>query len=104
MIAPANRDQSYLISPANRARIDNWINEAPEFRTVETEPLANDAWESRALEDGQIVFEEVEVDADTPIMRRLAAWCEEHTKPPVKPIVKAGIAPEREPLRRCAKY
>jgi hypothetical protein len=92
-----------VIAPANRAKIDNWINEAPEYRKVETEPLANDAWESRAVEDGQIVFEEVEVDADTPILRRLANWCEEHTKVPVKPLVKAGIAPQPAPLRRWAK-
>ena len=92
-----------MVTAANRARIDNWINEAPDFRKVETEPLANDAWESRAVEDGQIVFEEVEVDVDSPILRRLAAWCEEHTKAPVKPLAKAGIAQDRVPLRRWAK-
>jgi hypothetical protein len=101
--APVNRAQIHLIAPAHRAKIDNWINEAPEYRKVETEPLANDAWESRAIEDGQIVFEEVEVDADTPLLRRLAAWCEEHTKLPVRPPVKAGSAPERVALRRWAK-
>ena len=92
-----------MIAPSNRAKIDGWINEAPEFRKVETEPLANDAWESRAVEDGQIVFEEVEVDVDSPILRRLALWCEEHTKTLAKPPVKAGTAPERMPLRRWAK-
>ncbi len=85
---------------ADRAKIENWVNEAPEFRKVETEPLANDAWESRATEDDQILFEEVEVDVDLPILRRLAAWCEEHSKPPVKPPVKAISAHERRPLRR----
>lgn len=92
-----------MIAPPNRAKIDGWINEAPEFRKVETEPLANDAWESRCVEDGQIVFEEVEVDVDSPILRRLAMWCEEHTKTPAKPPVKAGAIPERMPLRRWAK-
>jgi hypothetical protein len=92
-----------VIAPSNRAQIDNWINEAPEFRRVETEPLANDAWESRAIEDGQVVFEEVEVDVDLPILRKLAAWCEEHTKIPARPPVKAGIAHDRLPLRRAAK-
>jgi hypothetical protein len=92
---------SIVIAPSNRAKIDNWINEAPEFRKVETEPLANDAWEIRALEDGQVVFADAEVETDEPIMRRLADWCEQHTKLPVKPPVKAG--PALEPLRRWAK-
>ena len=38
-----------VIAPANRAKIEGWINEAPEFRRVETEPLANDAFEIRAI-------------------------------------------------------
>jgi len=92
-----------VIDPANRAKIDNWINEAPEFRKVETEPLANDAFEIRAVEDGQVVFEDAEVDTDEPLLRRLANWCEQHTKLPVKPPVKAGVAAERAPLRRWAK-
>ncbi len=92
-----------MIAASNRARIDNWINEAPEFRKVETEPLANDAWESRAVEDGQIVFEEVEVDVDSPILRRLADWCEQHTNSLAKPPVKAGAATEPMPLRRWAR-
>jgi hypothetical protein len=89
-----------VIAPANRAKIENWINEAPELRRVETEPLANDAFEVRALEDGQIVFQDAEVDTDEPILRRLANWCEQHTKPSAKPPVKASAAPE--PLRRWA--
>jgi hypothetical protein len=103
VIAAANRAQIHLIAPVDRAKIDRWIEEAPDLRKVETEPLANDAWESRAMEDGQIVFEEVEVDADTPILRRLAAWCEEHTKREVKPPVKAGRAAVPAPLKRWAK-
>ena len=100
MVAPANRAQAHLIGSADRAKIDRWIAEAPEFRKVETEPLANDAWESRAMEDGQIVFEEVEVDADTPILRRLAAWCDQQTTRLMKPPVKAGRASELTPLKR----
>jgi hypothetical protein len=92
-----------VIAPSNRAKIDNWINEAPEYRKVETEPLANDAWESRAVEDGQIVFEEVEVDADEPVLHRLAQWCEQHTKNVAKPPVKTRPAAERFPTRRWAK-
>ena len=102
-MAPANRPQVHLIASADRARIDRWIAEAPEFRKVETEPLANDAWESRAIEDGQIAFEEVEVDTDAPIMRRLAAWCEQQTKRLIKPPVKTGSVPEPAPLTRSAK-
>jgi hypothetical protein len=92
-----------VIAPSNRAKIDGWINEAPEFRKVETEPLANDAWEIRAIEDGQIVFEDAEVDTDQPVLHRLAAWCAQHTKTPAKPPVKTGPAREHLPLRRWAK-
>jgi hypothetical protein len=92
-----------VIAPANRAKIDNWINEAPEIRTVETEPLANDAFEIRAIEDGRIVFEDAEVDTDEPILRRLANWCEQHTKASAKPPVKAGAARETPPQRHWAK-
>jgi hypothetical protein len=92
-----------VIAPANRAKIDDWINEAPEFRKVEIEPLANDAWEIRAVEDGQPVFEDAEVDTDEPVLRRLAAWCEQHTKVSPKPLAKAGPAPEHVRLKRWAK-
>ena len=89
-----------VIDPKNRAKIDNWVNEAPEFRKVEVEPLASDAWEIRVIEDGQIVFANAEVDTDEPLLRRAANWCEQHSKLPVKPPVKAGGAPEGLPLRR----
>ena len=92
-----------VIAPANRAKIDDWINEAPEFRRVETEPLANDAWEIRAIEDGQVVFADAEVDTDVPTLHRVASWCEQHTQRPIKAPVKAGAAAERLPLRRWAK-
>jgi hypothetical protein len=92
-----------VIDPANRAKIDNWINEAPELRKIEAEPLANDAFEIRAFEDGQVVFEYSEVDTDEPLLRRLANWCEQHTKIPPRPPVKASVPPERLPLRRWAK-
>lgn len=103
MVASANRAQVHLIASADRARIDRWIAESPDFRKVETEPLANDAWESRALEDGQVMFEEVEVDADSPIMRRLAAWCDQQTKRVAKPPVKTSRAIEPAPLKSLAK-
>ena len=93
-----------VLAPSIRAKIDDWINEAPEFRKIETEPLASDAWEIRALEDGQIVFEDAEVDTDEPILYRLAAWCEQHTKPSAKPPVKARASSDHPRLRRAAKY
>lgn len=92
-----------VIDPGNRAKIDNWVNEAPEYRKVEVEPLASDAWEIRVIEDGQVVFANAEVDTDEPLLRRVADWCEQHTKLPVKPPVKAGSAPKPPPLRRVAK-
>jgi hypothetical protein len=91
-----------VVAPANRVKIESWLNEAPEFRRVETEPLANDAFEIRAIEDGQIVFEDAEVDTDEPILRRLADWCEQHMKRPARPPVKVGTASEPPPLRRSA--
>lgn len=84
-----------MLHSSVKAKIDAWVNEAPEFRRVETEPLANDAWESRAIEDGQVVFEEVDVDTDEPVLRRLAEWCSQHTLFAPRPPVKAGaFAPE----------
>ena len=92
-----------MLSELNRAKIANWINEAPDFRSVESEPLANDAWETRAIEDGQIVFEEVDLDTDQPILNRLAAWCEHHTKLEPRPPVKtSGPADEATPARAAA--
>lgn len=78
-----------VIAPSIRAKIDDWINEAPEFRRVETEALASDAWEIRAIEDGQVVFADAEVDTDAPLFYRLATWCERHTLARPKPPVKA---------------
>ena len=94
---------SIVLAPATRVKIETWINEAPEFRKVETEPLANDAWETRAIEDGQVVFEEVDVETDEPVLNRLAAWCELHTKTSAKPPVKATGAFESAPQRRVGQ-
>lgn len=93
-----------MIAAADRERIDGWINEAPDYRKVETEPLEESVgWESRAIEDGEVVFEELEEDAEEPQLRQLAAWCERHTKRRAKPPVKAVRVAEREPRRRVAK-
>ncbi len=81
-----------MLHPSTKQKIDNWINEAPEFRRVESEPLANDVWESKAIEDGQIVYEEVDLDTDEPVLFQLADWCERHTKFEPRPPVKAGTA------------
>jgi hypothetical protein len=82
-----------VLHPSTKATIDQWIDEAPEFRRVETEPLAQDAWESKALEDGQVVFEEVEVDTDEPTLYKLAAWCERQLKIAPRPPVKTVAPP-----------
>jgi len=84
-----------VLHPSTKAKIDRWIEEAPEFRRVESEPLAQDAWESKALEDDQIVFEEVELDTDEPTLYKLAAWCERQmqSKIELRPPVKASVAP-----------
>jgi hypothetical protein len=92
-----------VLAPSVRAKIESWINEAPEFRKVETEPLASDAWEIRAIEDGQVVFADAEVDTDEPMLIRLAVWCEQHTKAPVKPLAKAASIPERRRMHGSTK-
>jgi hypothetical protein len=46
-----------VLHPSTKAKIDKWVEESPEFRRVESEPLAQYVWESKALEDGQVVFE-----------------------------------------------
>ncbi|HYQ42201.1 MAG TPA: hypothetical protein VER11_09535 [Polyangiaceae bacterium] len=82
-----------MLHPSTKAKIDQWIEEAPEFRRVESEPLAQDAWESKALEDGQVVYEEVELDTDEPTLYKLAAWCERQVKIAPRPPVKASAPP-----------
>lgn len=82
-----------MLHPSTKAKIDRWIEEAPEFRRIESEPLAQDAWESRALEDGQVVYEEVELDTDEPTLYKLASWCERQLKIEPRPPVKASAPP-----------
>ncbi len=77
-----------MLHPSTKASIDRWVNESPEFRRVETEPLANDAWESKAIEDGAVLFEEVDLETDEPVLRLLAAWCERQPKLEPRPLVK----------------
>jgi len=81
---------SMVLHASVKASIDRWVNESPEFRRVESEPLANDAWETKAIEDGAVVFEEVELDTDEPLMRLLAAWCDRQPKLEPRPLAKAG--------------
>ena len=82
-----------MLHPSTKAKIEQWIAESPEFRRVESEPLSQDAWETKALEDGQVVFEEVELDTDEPVLYKLARWCEQHTKLELRPPVKANAPP-----------
>jgi len=93
-----------VLHPSTRAKIERWIEEAPEFRRVESEPLSNDAWESRALEDGQVVFEEIELETDEPVLYRLAEWCERQIKILPRPPVKAyDAAASHAPARSATK-
>lgn len=93
-----------MIASSDRATIDGWIDEAPEYRKVETEPLEESVgWRSRAIEDGELMFEELEVDAEQPLLRELAAWCGQHTKRAGKPPVKVRHDEEPVPLRRVGK-
>lgn len=85
-----------MLHASTKAKIQRWIDQAPEFRRVESEPLSSDAWESKAIEDGQVVYEEIELDTDEPVLYRLAAWCEQHSKIDPRPPVKAG-APDIGP-------
>jgi hypothetical protein len=46
-------------------------------------------WETQALEDGDVMYEETDFGADEPELNLLAAWCERQAKrveprPPVK--------------------
>jgi hypothetical protein len=77
-----------MISDSNREKIDGWIAGAPDLRRVESTQI-HCGWESIATEDGEHVYEEVDIDTDEPILNLLAAWCERQTKkleprPPVK--------------------
>jgi len=72
----------------NRAKVDQWIAVAPDNRVVETR-RNRDRWETQALEDGDVVYEETDFGTDEPELNLLAAWCERQGKraeprPPVK--------------------
>jgi hypothetical protein len=88
-----------IVNSADRAIIDGWISEAPDYRKVETEPLEECVgWRSRAIEDGELMFEELEEDAEKPLLHELAAWCGQHTKRAGKPPVKVRHDEESAPL------
>jgi hypothetical protein len=92
-----------VLHPSIQASIDNWINQAPDFRRIESEPLANDVWETRAIEGGQVVYEEVDLDTDTPVLSSLAAWCERQTKIEPRPPVKTTGTDELRRSTAAAK-
>jgi hypothetical protein len=92
---------SIVLHSSVKAKIEAWIDEAPDLRRVEIEPLASDAWESRAIEGGQVLFEEVDVETDEPVLRRLGEWCAQQLKLAPRPPVKTnGIVPA--PTKRTA--
>ena len=92
-----------MLYPSIQASIDNWINQAPDVRRIESEPLANDVWETRAIEGGQVVYEEVDLDTDTPVLSSLAAWCERQTKIEARPPVKTAGSDEMRSSSAAAK-
>ena len=92
-----------MLHPSTKASIDRWVNESPEFRRVESEPLANDVWETKALEDGAVVFEEVDLDTDEPVLYSLAAWCDRQPKLEPRPLAKTGALAEPSALRTGSK-
>lgn len=91
-----------VIHPSIQARIDHWLNQAPDARRIESVPLANDAWETKALEDGRVVYEEVDLETDTPILNLLALWCERQETPHPRPLAKAKAAPDSDGRPRTA--
>lgn len=86
-----------MLHPSIKAKIDRWLSEAPAARRIESAPLANDVWETKALEDGQVLYEEVDLDTDAPVLNLLAAWCERQERTAPRPPVKAMAAIERQP-------
>jgi hypothetical protein len=91
-----------MIDESNRAKIDRWIAGAPDFRIVESNPTHH-GWESVAREDGEIVYEELDVDTEEPLLDLMAAWCERQTKVEPRPPVKTSAADETRRLRAVGK-
>ena len=77
-----------MLHTSTQASIDRWISEAPNSRRVESEPLANDVWETKAFEGSQVVYEEVDLETDVPVLRLLAAWCDQQPKLEPRPLAK----------------
>jgi len=85
-------------SEEDRAKIDQWVAEAPETRVVETTRNGS-RWTTQAIEDGDILYEETDF-GDEPLLDLIAAWCVRQTKKPeARPPVKAG-ASQLEPRAR----
>jgi hypothetical protein len=91
-----------MIDESNRAKIDRWIAGAPDFRIVESNPTHH-GWESVAREDGEIVYEELDVGTEEPLLDLMAAWCERQTKIEPRPPVKTSPADETRRLRAVSK-
>jgi hypothetical protein len=77
----------------NRARIDEWIAAAPDSRVVETD-RQGERWTTKALEDGEVRYEETEFGRDVPELNLLARWCERQVlKVEPRPPAKTSRAP-----------
>lgn len=77
-----------MLHPSIQAKIDHWLSHAPQARRITSEPLSNDVWETKALENGRVVYEEVDLDTDAPVLRQLAAWCERQVALEARPLAK----------------
>lgn len=79
--------QSIMPTDQDREKIDAWVAVSPDTRVIET-TRAGERWESRALENGEVRYEEVDLGGDEPALRLLARWCgrqlELVPRPPVK--------------------
>jgi hypothetical protein len=86
-------------SEEDRARIDQWVAEAPETRVVETTRTGS-RWTTHAIEDGDILFEETDF-GDEPLLHLIAAWCSRQTKKvEARPPVKTGVRQIEPRVRR----
>ena len=70
-LSPAWSYPSIVPSEEDRAKIDQWVAEAPETRVVETTRTGS-RWTTHAIDDGDIVYEETDF-GDEPLLHLIAA-------------------------------
>lgn len=88
-------------SEEDRAKIDQWVAEAPDTRVVETNQSGS-RWITHAIEDGEILYEETDF-GDEPLLHLLAGWCSRQTKRlEARPPVKTGVWQKSLVSRDCS--